>query len=106
MELAAQAATRSYALARKAPPFLKQQIDNLRKECDKELETARKDNDLIYHKDVPAATSLQAIPGAQAFPIPESVGLERPEKYVGSSLLFGDLLAYGARAATGKCQRS
>ena len=71
---------------------------------DSNLTRAQRDNDLIYHQDVPPASSLPVI---QPATMAESVvppGLLEPKKILGSdNLIFGNLISWGAQTAIGRC---
>lgn len=103
--LAKRASEKANSVAGVAKPA-KDEVTKLRNDITKDLATASKDNDLIYHKDVPAPEALPKIAGidlVKAAPIPE---LTQPSFLVGPSRespIFGDLLAHGARAAVGEC---
>lgn len=71
---------------------------------EKELKRATRDNDLIYHKDVPSQTLLPPIQPVDVSKVTTPVELLDPGRLVtgsGDPPLFGELLAYGARAAIG-----
>ena len=66
----------------------------------KDLARAQRDNDLIYHKDVPsssAITPIQDVIMVQGNLLP---GLSDPKSVVsGGRIVFGELLGWGAREA-------
>ncbi|HEV7736134.1 MAG TPA: hypothetical protein VGO47_02025 [Chlamydiales bacterium] len=65
---------------------------------------AERDNDLIYHQDVPSATSLPKI-GDIKDVVHSTVppGLEDPKAYLnGGIMIFSELSAWGVRVAVGK----
>ena len=78
------------------PTLVKSLLDALQKD----LARARRDNDLIYHKDVPpssAITPIQDVIMVQSNLLP---GLSDPKSVVsGGRILFGELLGWGAREA-------
>jgi len=61
---------------------------------------AERDNDLIYHHDVPAASALDAIHETCMVKSTVLPGLADPQSAMGDEkMLFGDLLGWGARQA-------
>ena len=69
---------------------------------DSNLTRAQRDNDLIYHQDVPAASSLPVIQPASmvASVVPQE--LTEPKKVLGNdNLIFGELVSWGAQTAIG-----
>lgn len=66
----------------------------------KNLSRAERDNDLIYHQDVPAPCGIPAI---QAVSMVQSIippGLRDPRSVIGDdSIIFGEMLGWGAREA-------
>ena len=80
------------------PVFLQSLLDVVQKN----IIRAERDNDLIYHQDVPPASALPAIAEvAMAQPIVDP-GLQDPKVVVGSeAVIFGELLGWGARVAIG-----
>lgn len=69
----------------------------------KSIARAERDNDLIYHQDVPPASALppiQEVPMAQSIVPP---GLVDPKAAVGDDgVIFGELLGWGASVAIGE----
>lgn len=61
------------------------------------LKRAERDNDLIYHKDVPATSALPPIPHAAIAKITIPIGLANPAK--GTQMILGELLGWGAQEA-------
>ncbi|KAF9820903.1 hypothetical protein IEO21_01130 [Rhodonia placenta] len=66
----------------------------------KNFARAERDNDLIYHQDIPSASAL---PPIQEVSMAQSVihpGLKDPKTAIGDdAVVFGELLAWGARVA-------
>ena len=77
-------------------------IQSLLDILDSNVTRARRDNDLIYHQDVPSASSLPII---QPAPMVSSIvppGLLEPRKTLGNNnLIFGELIGLGAQTAIG-----
>ncbi|KAI0925777.1 hypothetical protein AcV5_008415 [Taiwanofungus camphoratus] len=95
-------AKKGYDMARRAgvaPPVL-QDIKSLFNNVQKSIARAERDNDLIYHQDVPPASALppiQEVPMAQSIVPP---GLVDPKAAVGDDgVIFGELLGWGASVA-------
>jgi programmed cell death 6-interacting protein len=69
---------------------------------DSNLTRAQRDNDLIYHQDVPAASSLPVIQPASMVASVVSPELTEPKKILGNdNLIFGELVSWGAQTAIG-----
>ena len=67
---------------------------------EKGLVRAQRDNDLIYHKDVPASSSLPEIQETNLARATIPPGLLRPEEALKSKRpLFQNLIGWGAREA-------
>lgn len=67
---------------------------------EKAVVRAQRDNDLIYHQDVPAASSLPQIQGTNLARTTVPPGLLRPEETLGSKRpMFYELVGWGAREA-------
>lgn len=66
------------------------------------MSRAERDNDLIYHQDVPPASALPPITEVvMAQPLVDP-GLQDPKSVVGKDgVIFGELLGWGARLAIG-----
>ncbi|KAG8905997.1 pH-response regulator protein palA/rim20 [Tulasnella sp. 403] len=105
LQLARDNAKTGYDLARKSRGVAKQVKDNvevLLDNMEKELARATRDNDLIYLKDVPSSSELPAIQGVDVAKVIVPSGLNEPRSVLDQSdsvPLFGDLVAHGARAA-------
>lgn len=66
------------------------------------LSRAEKDNDLIYHQEVPAASSLPQIKEVGMVQSMVSEALAEPKTALGNdAVIFGELLGYGAKVAIG-----
>ena len=80
--------------------FLQTFVKSLLDVLQKNLARAQRDNDLIYHKDVPASsatTPIQVVAMVQSNP---PSGLLDPRSIVGDDrVLFGELLSWGATEA-------
>jgi hypothetical protein len=71
---------------------------------DSNLVRAQRDNDLIYHQDVPPASSLPVIQPAAMVESGAPQGLLEPKKILGSdNLIFWNLISWGAQTAIGRC---
>jgi programmed cell death 6-interacting protein len=69
----------------------------------KNIARAERDNDLIYHQDVPAASALPAIPEAPVAQLSVPPGLKDPQSVIGKDgVIFGELPGWGANEATSK----
>ncbi|KAI0367789.1 BRO1-domain-containing protein [Pilatotrama ljubarskyi] len=101
--LEAQAlAKKGYDLARRggvAQP-VQQDIKSLLDIVQRNVVRAERDNDLIYHQDVPPASALPPIAEVvMAQPLIDP-GLQNPQSVVGKdAVIFGELLGWGARIA-------
>ncbi|KAI0689995.1 BRO1-domain-containing protein [Cytidiella melzeri] len=102
LTLANSAVRRGHEIGRKGrvmPPVLKD-IQALVDIFQANLTRAERDNDLIYHHEVPAASSL---PQIKEISMVQSLGLEAltdPKMAIGNdAVIFGDLLGYGAKVA-------
>ncbi|RDX57268.1 pH-response regulator [Lentinus brumalis] len=95
-------AKKGYETARRggATVPVQQDIKSLLDIVQKNIARAERDNDLIYHQDVPPASALPAIAEvAMAQPIVDP-GLQDPKAVVGNdAVIFGELLGWGARLA-------
>jgi programmed cell death 6-interacting protein len=64
--------------------------------------TLQRDNDLIYHQDVPTSSTLPPIPTVTLAQSTLPVGLDDPKKTLadrGESAIFGDLASWGVLEA-------
>ena len=72
---------------------------------DSNLTRAQRDNDLIYHQDVPSVSSLPVIQPASMVSSIVPPGLLEPRKTLGNNnLIFGELIGLGAQTAIGRRQ--
>ncbi|EIW57583.1 BRO1-domain-containing protein [Trametes versicolor FP-101664 SS1] len=79
---------------------VQQDIKSLLDNVQKNVSRAERDNDLIYHQDVPPASALPPITEVvMAQPLVDP-GLQDPKSVVGKDgVIFGELLGWGARLA-------
>jgi programmed cell death 6-interacting protein len=71
----------------------------------KDLSRAQKDNDLIYHQEIPAAASLPLIKEVGMVQSVISEALTEPKTALGNdAVIFSELLGYGAKVAIGKLE--
>lgn len=95
-------AKEAYDISRRgrvASPVL-QDAQSLLETVRKSLTRAQRDNDLIYHQDVPAASALPAIQQTNLAAATIPAGLLNPASILGSKRpIFGDLVGWGAREA-------
>ena len=69
----------------------------------KSLTRAQRDNDLIYHQDVPATSALPAIQQTNLATTTTPAGLLNPASILGSKRpIFGELIGWGAKEAISK----
>ena len=88
-----------YCPADKHPTII---VQSLLETVDSNLIRARRDNDLIYHQDVPAASSLSVIQPASMVASAVPLGLIEPKNILGNdNLIFGELIGWGAQTAIG-----
>ncbi|KAI0049741.1 pH-response regulator [Auriscalpium vulgare] len=91
-----------YAIARRSgvATAVIQDIKSLLEIVESNVTRAQRDNDLIYHQDVPA---LSALPVVSPFPVAKSTipaGIQEPARALGNdAMIFGELLSWGARLA-------
>ena len=70
---------------------------------EKGISRAERDNDLIYHQDIPPFPSLPAIQGYDMVKSTVPAPLHNLKGLVAQDgVLFGDLLAWGAKVAVGE----
>ena len=68
----------------------------------KNLSRAERDNDLIYHQDVPSTSALPAIQEVSMVQPLTEPGLQDPKAVIGADgVIFGELLGWGAQLAIG-----
>ncbi|KAI0749790.1 pH-response regulator [Daedaleopsis nitida] len=79
---------------------VQQDIKSLLDILQKNVTRAERDNDLIYHQDIPPTSAIPAVAEvAMAQPI-VNPGLQDPKTVVGNDVvIFGELLGWGARLA-------
>jgi programmed cell death 6-interacting protein len=66
----------------------------------KNIARAERDNDLIYHQDVPAVSALPVIPEAPVAQLTVPPGLKDPQSAIGNDgVIFGDMPGWGASEA-------
>ncbi|GLB40217.1 putative BRO1-like domain containing protein [Lyophyllum shimeji] len=95
-------AKKGYDIARRGriAPAVIQDIQSLLEVVQKNLARAERDNDLIYHHDVPASSALAPIPQANLVSSTIPAGLSDPTSVVGNGrMIFGELLSWGAKEA-------
>ncbi|KAF9532602.1 BRO1-like domain-containing protein [Crepidotus variabilis] len=75
-------------------------IQSLLDSVTKSENRAQRDNDLIYHQDVPAASAMPSIPITHPLPLSLPKGLQDPTSVLDNQhFLFGELVCWGAREA-------
>ncbi len=68
----------------------------------KNVSRAERDNDLIYHQDVPPTSALPAIQEVSMVQPLTEPGLQDPKAVIGADgVIFGELLGWGAQLAIG-----
>ncbi|KAL0565208.1 pH-response regulator protein palA/rim20, partial [Marasmius crinis-equi] len=95
-------AKRAHDIARKgkASPAVQQDAQSLLEALQKDIARAERDNDLIYHQDVPVASSLPSIPHAAVAQMTIPKELTNPTSIVASEdMLFSELVGWGTREA-------
>ncbi|KAI0707335.1 BRO1-domain-containing protein [Earliella scabrosa] len=81
-------------------PAVQQDVKSLLDIVEKSMTRAERDNDLIYHQDVPPASTLPPIPAVVMAQSIVDPGLQDPKSVIGSdAVIFGELLGWGARLA-------
>jgi programmed cell death 6-interacting protein len=66
----------------------------------KNHDRAERDNDLIYHEEVPPPSTLAPIQETSVVRCIIPLGLENPKSVIGEdNHIFGDMLGWGAREA-------
>ncbi|OBZ72455.1 pH-response regulator protein palA/RIM20 [Grifola frondosa] len=95
-------AKKGYDVARRggvAPPVL-HDIKSVLDSVQKSLARAERDNDLIYHQEVPPASALPPIQEVSMVQPLVNPCLTDPKSAIGSdSVIFGELLSWGAKTA-------
>ncbi|EJF64930.1 pH-response regulator [Dichomitus squalens LYAD-421 SS1] len=95
-------AKRGHDVARRggAAPPVQQDIKSLLDIVQKNISRAERDNDLIYHQDVPPSSALPVIQEVSMVQPLTDPGLQDPKIVVGTNgVIFGELLGWGARLA-------
>ncbi|KAJ6531756.1 BRO1-like domain-containing protein [Mycena capillaripes] len=102
LEQARVAAKQAYDIARrgKVAPAVLQDVQSLLDTVQKDYARAERDNDLIYHDDIPAASALPPIPHSAIAKVTIVPGLLNPESVVGpGGSLFAEMIGWGAQEA-------
>ncbi|KAI0766745.1 ALIX V-shaped domain binding to HIV-domain-containing protein [Irpex lacteus] len=102
LTLANAAVRRGHEVGRKGrvAPAVLRDIQSLVDAVQENLSRAEKDNDLIYHQEVPAASSLPQIKEVGMVQSMVSEALAEPKTALGNdAVIFGELLGYGAKVA-------
>lgn len=101
LAFAQSTAKKAYDMARRgASKLVWEDVKSLLEIVDSNLDRAQRDNDLIYHQDVPPASSLPVIQPASMVESVVPPGLLEPKKILGSdNLIFGNLISWGAQTA-------
>ncbi|KAL4062196.1 BRO1-like domain-containing protein [Scleroderma citrinum] len=95
-------AKKGYSLAKRSSiaPAVVQDIKSLLDIVQKNLARAQRDNDLIYHQDIPASTAIDAVQEVVMVRSNIPQELSDPRTVIGSDgILFEDMLGWGAREA-------
>ncbi|EGN99169.1 hypothetical protein SERLA73DRAFT_90416 [Serpula lacrymans var. lacrymans S7.3] len=95
-------AKKGYNMARRGgvQSAVLQDIKSLLDAVQKNLTRAERDNDLIYHQDVPASSALPPIQEVSMVQSNTPPQLQDPKSAVGDEgILFGEMLGWGAREA-------
>jgi len=80
--------------------FIPTSVESLLDVLQRNLARARRDNDLIYHKDIPPSSAIAPIQDVIMVQSNLLSGLLDPKGLVGGGrVLFGELLGWGAREA-------
>jgi len=81
-------------------------LQSLLSTVENDIKRAERDNGLIYHQVPPSLTSLQPIPLASMVKSEVPSTLTDPQSVIRKeAVIFGELLAWGARKAIGWCVR-
>ncbi|KAH9942761.1 pH-response regulator [Amylocystis lapponica] len=95
-------AKKGYDIARRGgvTPVVLQDIKSLLDNVQKSFARAERDNDLIYHQEVPPIPALPPIQEVSMVQSVVSPGLSDPKGMIGNdAVIFGELLGWGARVA-------
>ncbi|KAI0293747.1 BRO1-like domain-containing protein [Russula brevipes] len=101
LTVAQSTAKGAFSTARRgASKIVMEDVNSLLDILDSDLIRAQRDNDLIYHHDVPPASSLPAIQPASMVSSTVPPGLLEPRDILGNNnLIFGELIGLGAQTA-------
>ncbi|KAF7374896.1 pH-response regulator protein palA/RIM20 [Mycena sanguinolenta] len=102
LEQARVAAKRAHDIARrgKVAPAVLQDVQSLLDTVQKDFARAERDNDLIYHESVPAASALPPIAPSAIAQLTVVPGLLNPESVVGpEGPIFAEMIGWGAQEA-------
>ncbi|CAK5268540.1 unnamed protein product [Mycena citricolor] len=102
LDRAKMAAKQAYDIARRgrASASVMQDAQSLLDAVQKDFTRAERDNDLIYHEDIPPSSALPAIVPSDIAKLTIVPGLSNPTSLIGNEgPLFGALMSWGARAA-------
>ncbi|KAJ7739760.1 BRO1-like domain-containing protein [Mycena maculata] len=102
LDQARVAAKQAFDIARrgKVAPAVLQDVQSLLDTVHKDYARAERDNDLIYHDDIPAASALPPIPHSVIAKPTVVPGLLNPESVVGpEGPLFAEMIGWGAQEA-------
>ncbi|KAJ7158788.1 BRO1-like domain-containing protein [Mycena filopes] len=102
LEQARVAAKQAYDIARrgKVAPAVLHDVQSLLDTVQKDYARAERDNDLIYHDDVPAPSALPLIAHSAIAKLTVAPGLLNPESVVGAEgTLFAEMIGWGAQEA-------
>ncbi|KAH9838254.1 BRO1-domain-containing protein [Rhodofomes roseus] len=81
-------------------PSVFQDVKSLLDTVQKNSARAERDNDLIYHQDVPSSTALPQIQGVSMIQSSVHTALTDPKTVIGDDgVIFAELLGWGARVA-------
>ncbi|KAG9315304.1 putative pH-response regulator protein [Chiua virens] len=95
-------AKQGYNLAKRSAisPAVVQDIKSLVDALQKNITRAQRDNDLIYHKNVPPSSAIMPVQDAILVQCSSLPSLSDPMSVIGDGrVLFGELLGWGAREA-------
>ncbi|KAK7033123.1 pH-response regulator protein palA/RIM20 [Favolaschia claudopus] len=102
LEQARVASKRAYELARrgKVAPAVLQDVQSLLDTLQKDYARAERDNDLIYHDDIPSASALPPIQHSAIAKLTVVPGLINPDSVIGTDgPIFTELISWGAQEA-------
>ncbi|KAJ7127029.1 BRO1-like domain-containing protein [Mycena epipterygia] len=102
LDRARAVAKQAYDIARrgKVAPAVLQDVQSLLDTVQKNYARAERDNDLIYHDDIPAASALPPIPHSAIAKLTVVPGLLNPETVIDpEGPLFAEMIGWGAQEA-------